>query len=188
MNPYQQEAGAVDGLERISDLVLIYRVYEQTFLKPDTDEDGGSSGDDFANLKRSVAEGTLQLYSLILEFQIRLAFQYSRPSLLRGLRNLVLADGWGDLRTQIDELHTTIDEKIRSLNYEKISNDLSHQKVQLAQILKNLDWVTQDKRKIDCHRAFSSDVDYILAKDRIPGRIEGKLSAHISVFIVIDQC
>lgn len=95
-----------------------------------------------ANTERfcsSLREQTINLYSQVLEYQIRLARQFRHTALARGIRDIVTADNWLEMATKIrqtdESIHTMltewshktiqhIDEVVSSLE-EKLEESLS---------------------------------------------------------------
>lgn len=62
----------------------------------------------------SIREQTIALYTQVLEYQIRLARQFSRSGLFQGIRDLVTADDWLGMTTKIKQtdgsIHTMLAE------------------------------------------------------------------------------
>jgi hypothetical protein len=173
-NPTEQATAALAGLEHITDLIEQYRVYELKFLSHSVvvSDDPGTKF--VENLRKRLAKRTIRLYKDILEYQIRAALQYSRSTFLRGLRNLVVLDGWKSKVKDIDTTNAIIQDQLKALNYAKIEDGFGEQQKKLDEIIQNLKSRDADRGKVDCIRVFGG-VDYALIKDRIPDRLQGTL-------------
>ncbi|KAL3263244.1 hypothetical protein ABHI18_001938 [Aspergillus niger] len=87
-NALTQFENAKTGLRVISDILVRCRVIEATALIS-RDQSSGNQ-----ELLSQVKDKMIDLYSQILKYQISLASQYSRPSIKRLLRDIVLKDNW----------------------------------------------------------------------------------------------
>jgi len=72
-------------------------------------------------LKVSFEKKTIQLYSQILEYQIRLARQCSRSSAVRILRDLAIVDDWQVLLAGVKKTVDNIEPFLRILDGNKLS-------------------------------------------------------------------
>jgi hypothetical protein len=59
---------------------------------------------------------TVKLYSQILEYQIRLAYQYSRHTLSRYFRDVVLADDWKAMLAEVKDFEQSIIKDLREVD------------------------------------------------------------------------
>ncbi|KAF4631978.1 hypothetical protein G7Y89_g6154 [Cudoniella acicularis] len=92
LNPVTQDDDAMKGLAYISDLLVRWKVTEDTYLKPQTivaSIPGQSTSQPLRDLRTSFRAKTIELYSQILKYQIQLAQQYSRSGMFRLLRDFI---------------------------------------------------------------------------------------------------
>ena len=72
--------------------MLQYLVREQTYRGVDADSIDSSGGESVVKLKTQFETKTVKLYTRILEYQIRLARQFTRHRFFRYMRNLAAVD------------------------------------------------------------------------------------------------
>lgn len=83
----------------------------------------------------SIREQTISLYTQILEFQIRLARQFSHAGFFRGIRDLVTADDWSEMTNNIKQ----IDESIHTMLSEWSHKTIQHIDQTVSSIQENVD-------------------------------------------------
>lgn len=87
--------------------MLHYRVVEKTFRSRSKDVSVHSDSDKL-DLVKNTQDQIVSLYSQILEFQIRLVSYYFRRGFTRYTRDIVTADDWKAMKTNIDASHEGI--------------------------------------------------------------------------------
>ncbi|RAK81228.1 WD40 repeat-like protein [Aspergillus fijiensis CBS 313.89] len=115
LKPFTQLEEAANGIEFISRLLIRYQIIQgshlQVFIVPPVQSESMTSVDSFCS---SIREQTIALYTQVLEYQIRLARQFSRSGLFQGIRDLVTADDWLGMTTKIKQtdgsIHTMLAE------------------------------------------------------------------------------
>lgn len=70
----------------------------------------------------SLREQTISLYSLILEYQIRLARQFSHSGVFRGIRDLAIADDWPGMVKEIESIDNSIHTMLAEWSYKTIQH------------------------------------------------------------------
>lgn len=196
MNAVSHNADAITGLERICSIILRFRVVELRILRPTP----GQSRQDLANeaLRKSCEEGVVDMFSMILEYQIRLMRQYGRNKVVQLLRDVMTVDSWKSKLEDILALERNLDSQLLSLGAEDMRQGFLDQEKHFGSVISSLtmqdatlqhlaasvhDLLSHNKREDDhrkhdalaaCVRTFSSTVDYRLGKDRNPVRAEGR--------------
>ncbi|KAL3475918.1 hypothetical protein BJX99DRAFT_258996 [Aspergillus californicus] len=97
VNPVAQGEDAAEGLEAISDLLV-------------------RKSEEHQRLAASLQKKTIELYFLILKYQVLLAKQYSRSGVFRYLRDLVVADDWLTMLSRIQVIKGTINEDLEAFS------------------------------------------------------------------------
>ena len=87
-------------------------VREQTYRGVDADSIDSSGGESVVKLKTQFETKTVKLYTRILEYQIRLARQFTRHRFFRYMRNLAAVDGWPG---KLEEIKTFEEQGARDL-------------------------------------------------------------------------
>ena len=91
MNSSQQSHVIIEGLNSISDLLRLYRIIEELYLR---DANNKPAHPDFV-------QAVVELYSNIFEYQVRLICYLSRNSFKRGIRGTLELDSWGDMLKKV---------------------------------------------------------------------------------------
>ena len=142
-----------------------------------------------------------KLFSMILEYQIRLVCHLTRSKAFQILRNLIVSDDWASLLTEIQALDNFVDDKLKTLDSQFMRTSLSLQSDQSAKILDSAirqderlqmimqsisslhsgvasvnnkladRWKDEDRER--CVSAFRCDYDFDAGKRRIAKREEG---------------
>ncbi|KAL5610968.1 hypothetical protein FOBRF1_007085 [Fusarium oxysporum] len=106
---FTQEEDAVDGFERISGILVRYRVIECTHIEVPVDKNGSSSDGSVEDLEASIKEETVKLYAMILKYQMRLLKHFSRSGFFRWMKDVTVADDWKGMFDAILEIEKAID-------------------------------------------------------------------------------
>ncbi|GAT30948.1 WD domain-containing protein [Aspergillus luchuensis] len=122
---------AKSGLKKISDILVRCRLIEATPLIS-----RGQSSEDQGLLSR-VKDKMIDLYSQILNYQVSLVAQYSRPSIKRLLRDAVLKDNWTAMLTSMKNTEDSITLDLERLN-QKIITSIDGQMSSLRQTVKSI--------------------------------------------------
>ncbi|EEA28223.1 hypothetical protein TMatcc_003457 [Talaromyces marneffei ATCC 18224] len=185
-NPTRQSKDVQDCLETIPFIVRRLRVMER-LIRPDSAQDTYNV-DSFA-LIQDFEETTIKLYQTILEFQIRVGRHYSELWATRYGRDVIKADDWADLKSQINSLESKCTILARDLSLENIeaglqSSDL-HVRQGFDQIQKELartatsidhqtiiqsTWRQTDEER-EVVQLFRNGNPYENQKNRIPKRV-----------------
>ena len=97
INSIEQDKNAVQGLDYIRQVILRYNVLEKVYLR-----EGIQDADADISEQRGVFRtNTIQLYSFILGYQIRLASQRCRKAGIRLLRDTFISDDWKEMLDQV---------------------------------------------------------------------------------------
>ncbi|OCK88590.1 uncharacterized protein K441DRAFT_668990 [Cenococcum geophilum 1.58] len=119
LNPVAQDIAAIDGLQYISDLLLRFRVMEITYRERNVHAYPISAQSETKVQRLSKVEfetKTVKLYSQILEYQIRLAYQRSRHTLSRYFRDVVLANDWKAMLAEVKVFEQSIIKDLREID------------------------------------------------------------------------
>ncbi|GKZ31399.1 hypothetical protein AbraIFM66950_011975 [Aspergillus brasiliensis] len=113
-NALTQFGNAQTGLKIISEILVRCRVMEATPLI--SRGPAWSRSPERQRLLSQVRDKTIDLYSHILQYQILLASQYSRSSIKRLLRNVILKDDWKTMYGKLQETETSIMSDLKVLD------------------------------------------------------------------------
>ncbi|PYI36163.1 hypothetical protein BP00DRAFT_474846 [Aspergillus indologenus CBS 114.80] len=118
LKPFTQLEEAAKGIEFISRLLIRYQVIQsshiQIFIAPGKSE---------------------SLFKQVLEYQIRLARQFSRAGLFQGIRDMVTADDWLGMTTNIEQ----IDKSIHTMLAEWSQKTIQHIDATVASMQEKMD-------------------------------------------------
>ncbi|CEL09833.1 hypothetical protein ASPCAL12962 [Aspergillus calidoustus] len=112
---FTQEEDAIDGFERISGLLVRYRVIECTHIEIPVEKTGSSSDKSVEDLETSIKEETVKLYAMILRYQMRLLKHFSRSGLFRWIADVRVADDWKEMFDTILDIERSIDLNLGAL-------------------------------------------------------------------------
>ncbi|KAL9108807.1 MAG: hypothetical protein Q9227_006464 [Pyrenula ochraceoflavens] len=126
LKPNTQRQAATEGIARVSDLMLHYRVVEKTFRTRSTDLHILPDSEEL-NLVKNTQDQIVTLYGQILEFQIRLISYYSRHGFTRYARDVFTADDWKAMKTSIDASHESILGKLKVIGDSHLDQALKRQ-------------------------------------------------------------
>jgi hypothetical protein len=129
LKPDAQRQAAIEGLAVVSDLMLEYRVIEKTFRSRSRQLQARAHSADM-DLITNAQSKIVSLYSQILEFQVRLAYYYSRQGWNRYFRDVVTSDDWRGMQTAIEASRKAIGEQVRTIGNVHLDNALEAQKTQ----------------------------------------------------------
>lgn len=115
----EQSKAALEGLAYISELLVRCTAREEVYSSWASNDGDKSS---MADLREAVRTKTVQLYSEILKYQIRVACQYARSAIHRIARNLVLADGWEAVLDGIKGIDQEIVHDLREVDADILRN------------------------------------------------------------------
>jgi hypothetical protein len=192
LNPKKQYDDASTGLLEIPLIIHRYQVLDAVYRSSEEVDD---------QLKTAFEEKLTDLYSNILEFQVRAVCQWSRHALHQYSRDVFKADGWAKLFKDIKDLDSdckdiaqTMDASLFQIVLDKQSRHLrelisgwycQHQKTpeELRDQVKQLIVTAETQRReqqsredrdeeIRCHQAFGPS-SYVGHKNRIPLRVPG---------------
>ncbi len=196
LNPVQQDLDAWAGLDNVTDMLAKYRVVEICLR----DRPSVTSPETQA-LHALVEQRLRKLFSMILEYQVRLVCHLARSKAFQILRNIAVSDDWASLLKEIQALDLSIGEKIEVMDSHFVRTSLSLQAVQSEQILRTAiqqdqrlqsilqgissvhsgiavvhktlqgRWKAEDRER--CVSAFRCDYDYEAGKRRIVNREKG---------------
>jgi hypothetical protein len=192
LNPKKQYDDASTGLLEIPLIIHRYQVLDAVYR---------SSEEVDGQLKTAFEEKLTDLYSNILEFQVRAVCQSSRHVLHQYSRDVFKADGWAKLFKDIKDLDSdckdiaqTMDASLFQIVLDKQSQHLQelisgwysqHQKTleelrdQVKKLIVNAEAQRREQQsredrdeEIRCHQAFGPS-SYVGHKNRIPLRVPG---------------
>lgn len=115
--------------------MLEYRVIEKTFRSRSVQLQAGANPAEM-DLITASRRKIVNLYGQILEFQIRMAYCYSRRGLNRYMRDLVTSDDWQGMQAFIDASHKAIQKYLDILGHVHLDNALEAQQSQFQQFSK----------------------------------------------------
>ncbi|KAI9926518.1 hypothetical protein MW887_004286 [Aspergillus wentii] len=119
VKPVTQGEDAVAGLEFVSDLLVRYRLIEESVaLKMDMNLTSSS-------LVVSISEKTVSLYMHVLRYQMRLARQYSHSAVFRYIRNVGGIDDWKEMIATIRDIDSIIKDKLSAVSNDTVQ-DIKH--------------------------------------------------------------
>ncbi|KAH8807393.1 hypothetical protein F5884DRAFT_341401 [Xylogone sp. PMI_703] len=134
LNPMTQDEDATDGLAYISELLHRCKVMEDTYINcpPEKESDLPVA---LQNLKQSFTTQLVKLYTQILQYQIRLARQYSRLGVFKYLRDVMIIDNWKTMLANVKSTEEVIRHDIGTVD----SHTLSRMDNALARLQKRAD-------------------------------------------------
>ncbi|PYI24418.1 hypothetical protein BO99DRAFT_321342 [Aspergillus violaceofuscus CBS 115571] len=136
LKPFTQLEEAAKGIEFISRLLIRYQVIQsshiQVFIAPPGKSERMTSVDRFCS---SIREQTISLFKQVLEYQIRLARQFSRSGLFQGIRDMVTADDWLGMTTNVEQ----IDKSIHTMLAEWSQKTIQHIDATVASMQEKMD-------------------------------------------------
>ncbi|EIT74723.1 WD40 repeat protein [Aspergillus oryzae 3.042] len=110
LKPFTQREDAVAGLQFISDLLIRYHIIQNSHVEIFMDVLGKSTPEDISKFGLRLRERTINLYSQVLEYQIRLTKQLSRSGLFQYMRDIATADDWKEMLTEIKRTDKSIED------------------------------------------------------------------------------
>ncbi|CAI7575822.1 unnamed protein product [Penicillium discolor] len=124
LNPSEQNSAAHDGLGAVPLAVRRLRVMERLIRPGKSEPTRISYHSDSLELVKDFEDTAVDLYKTILEFQIRLARQYSDNWAKRYGRDVFKADDWTGLISRIKSLEVKCTEIAQDLSRERIESAL----------------------------------------------------------------
>ncbi|KAJ0417656.1 hypothetical protein BJY00DRAFT_315767 [Aspergillus carlsbadensis] len=112
---FTQEEDSIDGFERIAGLLVRYRVIECTHIEAASGQSAPSSTQPIEKLEETIRDDVIQLYSLVLEYQMRLLKHFSRSGFFRWMEDVRVTDDWKEMLQNILEMESCIDKHLRAL-------------------------------------------------------------------------
>lgn len=176
LNSTKQSEAAKRGLEKITELIKVYRVRQIVHCS-----NTWTKSDDAATtiLRKAFRTETVKLYAKILNFQIRLACMYTRLSVLNYWRDLFKVDDWESSLVEIGNIDTEITKQTQALDSNHMNEALRKHSEALERI-ENLSKAQLEMKSqqemYKCLQNFSSQLDYTTLKDDNPDRVDSKTS------------
>ncbi|KAJ5727438.1 hypothetical protein N7493_005258 [Penicillium malachiteum] len=106
---------AMDYFEKISKLMVMYRVVESTSIDS-SPRAGPGQAKSLSDLASSIKAQMIALYCQILKYQIRLSKHLNKSGFLRCVEDLAATDDWKGMFQEIDNLDHSIRESLDTLN------------------------------------------------------------------------
>ncbi|OQD71732.1 hypothetical protein PENPOL_c001G05426 [Penicillium polonicum] len=144
LNPSEQNSAAHEGLEAAPLAVRRLRVMERLIRPGKSGLTRSSYHSDSLALVKDFEDTAVDLYKTILEFQIRLARQYSDNWAKRYGRDVFKADDWTGLTSRIKRLEVRCTEVAQDLSRERIETALQ---VSESNMQRGLHEVQQELKK-----------------------------------------
>ncbi|CAI7590585.1 unnamed protein product [Penicillium viridicatum] len=144
LNPSEQNSAAHEGLEAAPLAVRRLRVMERLIRPGKSGLTRSSYHPDSLELVKDFEDAAIDLYKTILEFQIRLARQYSDNWAKRYGRDVFKADDWTGLTSRIKSLEVRCTEIAQDLSRERIESALQ---VSESNMQRGLHEVQQELKK-----------------------------------------
>ncbi|KAI1134357.1 WD40 repeat-like protein [Hypoxylon sp. FL0543] len=110
----QQDNEAIEGFEYIVSLLVRCKLMEDDFLQPRTGDTNPSESDH--KLALSLQAKTIELYSNVYKYQIRVVLHFGRSTLGRYSRDLVVSNDWKGMIQKLKATETEIDRDQQSLS------------------------------------------------------------------------
>lgn len=129
---------ARDGLEAVPFAVRRLRVMERLTRPANSDSTGNSYQSDSLELVQDFENTAVELYKTILEFQIRFMRQHSNNWAKRYGRDILKADDWNNLTSQIKTLEAKCTEIAKDLSRERIERALQDSEQNMQQGLQKI--------------------------------------------------
>ncbi|KAJ5627393.1 hypothetical protein N7528_004820 [Penicillium herquei] len=107
-----QDDDAMDGLEKISHLMIRYRILESTPMTVSA----GKSTTPLEELEASIKSQIIHLYTEILRYQMQLASHLSKYDLFRFFEDLTGSDDWKGMTQGMKDIDEGIHDSLRSLS------------------------------------------------------------------------
>ena len=90
LNPSQENEAAIKGLDRITNIISVYKWQEQNYLQD-------------SNATSDLEDSVVQLYTLVLEYEATLLMHKSKNLSRRWANNVFKAGTWLDLLTRVQD-------------------------------------------------------------------------------------
>jgi hypothetical protein len=113
---FTQEEDAMDGFERISGLMVRYRVVECTHVEIYTEKADRNTTGPLEELAASIRSQTVKLYATILRYQMRLAKHFSKSGFFRWMEDVGVTDNWKEMLGMVAGIESAIDDDLRTLS------------------------------------------------------------------------
>lgn len=120
----KKEDEAVEGFTQISHILVRYRVLESEIF-PDNRNAGVSLTGPRRELMKNIRDQTIELYTAILGYQIRLATHFSKSGLWRAFDDLGGSDDWKSKLQEIKEIDQRIQAGLTDNDRGVVDNRLS---------------------------------------------------------------
>ncbi|KAJ5720795.1 uncharacterized protein N7483_008729 [Penicillium malachiteum] len=134
-----QDDDAMDGLEKISHLMIRYRILEST---PAT-APAGNSTTPWEELEASIKAQIIHLYTEILKYQMQLAGHLSKSGLFRFFDDLTGSDDWKGMIQGMKDINEGINNSLRSLS----AHSLKSIELQVEKIDRGMDDLTKTMKE-----------------------------------------
>lgn len=108
-----QDEEAADGFEFITRLLNRYGVVEHNWSDLFSEAKRSKQATELNDLSRSIKSQIVDMYAKTLEFQIRLAWHYSRSGFFRALKNLADPGDWRAMHEALKKLNDDISQDLK---------------------------------------------------------------------------
>ncbi|KAL4893172.1 hypothetical protein BDV59DRAFT_207958 [Aspergillus ambiguus] len=113
-NAITQKEDAIDGFDKISHLMVRYRVIENIHIEIFSTQATSSRPDEsLEDLGASIRAKTIDLYTCVLQYQIRFAKYLSKTGIIRFLGDISVSDDWKSMLGAIKNLDDQISQGLR---------------------------------------------------------------------------
>ncbi|KAF7586258.1 hypothetical protein BBP40_009184 [Aspergillus hancockii] len=113
---FTQDEDAMDGFERISGLMVRYRVVECTHIEIYAEKPDRSTTEPLEELGASIRSQTVKLYAMILRYQMRLAKHFSKSGVFRWMEDVGVTDNWAEMLGMVVRIESSINDDLRALS------------------------------------------------------------------------
>ncbi|KAJ5703610.1 hypothetical protein N7493_011535 [Penicillium malachiteum] len=134
-----QDDDAMDGLEKISHLMIRYRILESTPVTVSA----GKGTTPLEELEASIKSQIVHLYTEILKYQMQLASHLSKSGLFRFFEDLTGSEDWKGMTQGMKDIDEGIHNSLRSLS----AHSLKSVQVQVEKIDRGVDELMQTMKE-----------------------------------------
>ncbi|OTA59106.1 WD40 repeat-like protein, partial [Hypoxylon sp. EC38] len=112
----QQDKDAVEGFEYILSLLVRCKLMENDFLQPTAGDPKPSSSENHHKLALSLQSKTIELYSKVYKYQVRVILHLEHSALTRYLRDIGVSDDWKGMIETLKATEREIKDDLQGLS------------------------------------------------------------------------
>ncbi|WEW56389.1 hypothetical protein PRK78_001832 [Emydomyces testavorans] len=150
-NSFTQNEAAMNGFEKVSKLMVRYRLAESTHIEIFSKPSGPGMTLPLEEIAASIRAQAVKLYTAILKFQMRLVKYLAHSGFSRFMRDVAVTDNWKDMLKEITNLDEDIHDDLRGVRdftMREIENNVEKLQEQMSTSLSLMSKVRDDTKAI----------------------------------------